>query len=266
MLREEPQQAANLDFPAGTGFTGMQNAGWGETMAAIGDSPGKQWPSAVVSRQSHTTLNAPVQSERHNSAVRKLRSIRKVAPLAAAALGLLALAVAADAQPEQPSEPPATSQSAEPISRIIATAIPNANFVATASRMATAHAQNSKLREFARNLARNQTSVARSLTARVNVIGPIIARRPPSAGGGAGGANVSAPQLLPDQASTLRQLSRLRGPGFDALYVSSVKESLAQLQTLYRDVAKADGDAELRSLAQRELPKLEETISALDTM
>jgi predicted outer membrane protein len=182
------------------------------------------------------------------------------------ALGLLALAASADAQPEPPPEASAASQPTEPNSRIIATAIPNANFVATASRMATVHAQYGKLREFARDLAEDQTSVARSLTARVNVIGPIIARRPPSAGGGAGGANVSAPQLLPDQASTLRQLSRLRGPGFDALYVSSVKESLAQLQTLYRDVAKADGDAELRSLAQRELPKLEEEISALGTM
>jgi len=184
----------------------------------------------------------------------------------AAALGLLALVAVAHAQPEPPPEVPAVPQSAEPISRIIATAIPNANFVATASRMATAHAQNGKLGEFARNLAKDQTSVARSLTARVNVIGPIIARRPPSAGGGAGGTNVSAPQLLPDQASTLRQLSQLRGPDFDALYVSSVKESLAQLQLLYRDVAKADGDAELRSLAQRELPKLEETISALGAM
>ena len=183
-----------------------------------------------------------------------------------AALGLLALVAVAHAQPEPPPEVPAVPQSAEPISRIIATAIPSANFVAAASRMATVHAQNGRLRELARDLAKNQTSVANSLTARVNVIGPVIARRAPSAGGAGGGPNLSAPQLLPDQASTLRQLSRLRGPSFDAFYVSSVKESLAQLQTLYRDVAKADGDAELRSLAQRELPKLEETISALNAI
>ncbi len=221
----------------------------------------------ALAKEGNEVLGGPAGIARgYDFAVRKLRSGRMTAPLSAAALGLLALAATADAQPEPPSEAPAASQPAEPITKIIATAIPNANFVAAASRMATAHAQNGKLREIARDLAKDQTSAANSLTKRVNVIGPVIARRSPSAGGGAGGPNLSAPQLLPDQASTLRQLSHLRGPGFDALYVSSVKESLAQLQTLYRDVAKAEGDAELRSLAERELPKLEETISALDTM
>jgi predicted outer membrane protein len=199
----------------------------------------------------------------------KLHFILKSAPSwARVVLALFALAATAAAQMglEPPPDASATSPPAEQIARLIATAIPNANFIASASRMATAYAHNGKLRELARDLAKDQTSVANSLIAWVNVIGPVVARRSPSAGGGAGAPNVSAPQLLPAQTSNLRQLSRLRGPGFDALYVASVKESLGQLQTLYRDLAEAGGDARLRSSAQSELPKLERTISALNAM
>jgi predicted outer membrane protein len=196
-------------------------------------------------------------------------NLKSAPPWTTRALALLALAAAAAAQTGTGTEPPppnaAALPPAEQITHFIATAIPNANFIASASRMATTHAQSSKLRKIALDLAKDQTSVANSLTAQVNVIGPIIARRSPSAGG-PGAPNVSAPQLLPAQASTLRQLSRLRGQGFDALYVSSVKESLGQLQSLYRDFGEAGGDAELRSVAKRELPKLEQTISALNGM
>jgi predicted outer membrane protein len=199
-----------------------------------------------------------------------LRFNLKSAPVwATRALALLALAATAAAQTGTSTEPPpaapAAVSPAEQIARFLDTAIPNTNFIASASRMATAYARDRKLRDIALGLAKDQASVANSLTAQVNVIGPIIARRSPSAGG-PGAPNVSAPQLLPAQASTLRQLSRLRGPGFDALYVSSVKESLGQLQTLYRDFGEAGGDAELRSIAKRELPKLEQTISALNGM
>jgi hypothetical protein len=45
----------------------------------------------------------------------------------------------------------------------------------------------------------------------------------------------AAPRLPPDQVSLLQQLSQLRGASFDALYVSSVKETLGQLQTLFRE-------------------------------
>jgi hypothetical protein len=69
-----------------------------------------------------------------------------------------------------------------------------------------------------------------------------------------------------DQMSLLQQLSQLRGQNFDSLYASSVKETLAQLQTLFRDFGEGGGDAGLRAIAKWELPKLEETISALNAM
>jgi hypothetical protein len=64
----------------------------------------------------------------------------------------------------------------------------------------------------------------------------------------------------------LKQLSQLRGPGFDSLYVSSLKETMGQLQTLFHEFGEGGGDAGLRAIAKRELPKLEETISALNAL
>ena len=88
---------------------------------------------------------------------------------------------------------------------------------------------------FSNDLAKDQTSVANSLTAWVNVSGPVVTRQNPYAAGGAGTTKIAAPRLLSDQVSLLQQLSQLRGASFDALYVSSVKEILGQLQTLFRE-------------------------------
>ncbi len=200
-----------------------------------------------------------------------MRFIQKFAPSwASRVLAFLAIATTAAAQAgteiESPPAAPAGLPPAEQVTRFIATAIPNANFIASASRMATAYAQNGKLREIALDLAKDQTSVANSLTAWVNVIGGVVTRRSPSAGGGAGAKNVSAPQLLPAQASNLRQLSRLRGASFDSLYVSSLKETLGQLKTLFREFGEGAGNADLRAIAKRELPKLEQAISALNAL
>jgi predicted outer membrane protein len=152
------------------------------------------------------------------------------------------------------------------MTRFLGTTIPGTNYIASASRMATTYAHNSKLRKIALDLAKDQTSVANSLTAWVNVSGPVVTRQNPYAVGGAGTTKIAAPRLLPDQVSLLQQLSQLRGASFDALYVSSVKETLGQLQTLFREFGEGGGDAGLRAIAKRELPKLEETISALNAM
>jgi predicted outer membrane protein len=140
------------------------------------------------------------------------------------------------------------------MTRFLGTAIPGTNYIASAGRMATAHAQNSKLRKIALDLAKDQTSVANSLAAWVNVSGPVVTRQNPYAAAGGGATRVTAPRLLPDQVSLLQQLSQLRGQNFDSLYVSSVKETLAQLQTLFRDFGEGGGDAGLRAIAKWELP------------
>jgi predicted outer membrane protein len=64
------------------------------------------------------------------------------------------------------------------MARFVASAIPNANFIAAASRMASTNSHNDKIRKFAEALAKDQTAVANSLEAWVNVNGPVVTRSP----------------------------------------------------------------------------------------
>ena len=189
--------------------------------------------------------------------------------LLAKALAALVLAVPAAAQTGVGANPPpvssGTSSPSELTAHFVASAIPNANFIAAASRMASAYARNGKLRDLAGELAKDQTTAANSLAAWVNVNGPVVTLRSPYTGKiGPGAAKLSAPQLLPPQVSNLQRLSAARGRDFDSLYVSTLTEALVQLQTLYRDFAQTGADPGLQAIAARELPKVEQTISALD--
>jgi predicted outer membrane protein len=189
--------------------------------------------------------------------------------LLAKALAALVLAAPAAAQTGVDANPPpvssGTSSPSELTAHFVASAIPNANFIAAASRMASAYARNGKLRDLAGELAKDQTTAANSLAAWVNVNGPVVTLRSPYTGKiGPGAAKLSAPQLLPPQVSNLQRLSAARGRDFDSLYVSTLTEALVQLQTLYRDFAQTGADPGLQAIAARELPKIEQTISALD--
>jgi predicted outer membrane protein len=188
--------------------------------------------------------------------------------LTAKALAALVLAAPAAAQTANP--PPVstgTSSPSELTARFVASAIPTANFIALGSRMASANSHNDKIRKFAEALAKDQTAVANSLEAWVNVNGPVVTLRSPSTGKiGPGAAKLSAPQLLPPQRSNLQRLSASQGRDFDSLYVSTLTEALVQLQTLYRDFSLTDADPGLKAIAVRELPKVEQTISALDAL
>jgi hypothetical protein len=157
--------------------------------------------------------------------------------------------------PPEPASPTKQVSPTEQITRFLGLAIPGTNYIASASRIATTYAHNSKLRKIALDLAKDQTSVANSLAAWVNVSGPVVTRQNPYAAEGGATTRIAAPRLLPDQVSLLQQLSQLRGQNFDSLYVSSLKESLSQLQTLYPDLGDVGGDAGLRAIAKRELPR-----------
>ena len=188
--------------------------------------------------------------------------------LLAKALAALVLAAPAAAQTGvDANRPPVSSGTTSPselTAHFVASAIPNANFIAAASRMASAYARNGKLRDLAGELAKDQTTAANSLAAWVNVNGPVVTLRSPYTGKiGPGAAKLSAPQLLPPQVSNLQRLSAARGRDFDSLYVSTLTEALVQLQTLYRDFAQTGADPGLQAIAARELPKVEQTISAL---
>lgn len=191
--------------------------------------------------------------------------------LMAIALAALMLAAPAAAQTGVDANPPpassGTSTSSELMARFVASAIPTTNFIALESRLASANSPNVKIRKFAEFLAKDQTAVANSLKAWVNVNGPVVTLRSPYTGKiGPGAAKLSAPQLLPPQANNLQRLSASQGRDFDSLYVSTLREALVQLHTLYRDFSLTNADPGLNAIAVRELPKVEQTISALNAL
>jgi predicted outer membrane protein len=199
---------------------------------------------------------------------------KRLSACAFAAKALAAMMVAAPAAAQtgvEATPPPASSpsgtSSSELMAHFVASAIPTLNFISTASRLAIANARSSKIRKFAEALARDQTAVATSLSAWVNVNGPVVTLRSPYSGEiGPGAAKLRAPNLLPPQVSNLQRLSASQGSNFDKLFVSSPMEALIQLQTLYRDFIQNGTDPGLRAIATRELPKVEQTISALDAI
>ena len=192
------------------------------------------------------------------------------------ALAAVAAAMPAAAQTGDPATPPpATSPSPAPsgsspselMAHFVASTIPTANFLATACRLAISNSHNAKIQKFAEALAKDQTTVANSLAAWVNVNGPVVNLRSPYTGQiGPGAARLSAPNLLPAQVSNLKRLSASQGSSFDKLFVSTQMEALVQLQILYRDFLQNGTDPGLRAIATRELPKLEQTISELDKL
>jgi predicted outer membrane protein len=194
------------------------------------------------------------------------------------ALAAVAAAMPAAAQTGNPATPPpAASPSPAPapsgsspselMAQFVASTIPTANFLATASRLAISNSHNTKIQKFAEALAKDQTAVANSLAAWVNVNGPVVSLRSPYTGQiGPGAARLRAPNLLPSQVSNLKRLSASQGSSFDKLFVSTQMEALVQLQILYRDFLQNGTDPGLRAIATRELPKLEQTISELDKL
>ena len=171
-----------------------------------------------------------------------------------------------DANPP-PASAPALSgpSSSELMAHFVANAIPTANFIGTAGRLAIAYSHNGKIQKLAQELAKTQTAVANSLSAWVNVNGPVVTLRSPYTGQiGRGAAKLAAPNLLPSQVSNLQRLSAAQGSNFDSLFVSTEMEALIQLQTLYRDFIQNGTDPGLHAIATRELPKVEQAISTLE--
>ena len=200
-------------------------------------------------------------------------SIFAVQALAAVAAAMPAAAQTGDpatpppAASPSPAPAPSGSSPSELMAQFVASTIPTANFLATASRLAISNSHNTKIQKFAEALAKDQTAVANSLAAWVNVNGPVVSLRSPYTGQiGPGAARLRAPNLLPSQVSNLKRLSASQGSSFDKLFVSTQMEALVQFQILYRDFLQNGTDPGLRAIATRELPKLEQTISALDKL
>jgi predicted outer membrane protein len=100
--------------------------------------------------------------------------------VAAAAVTPAAAQTGPEAAPPPAASPaPSGSSSSELVSHFVASAVPTANFIATASRLAISNSRNGKIQKVAETLARDQTAVANSLAAWVNVNGPVVTLRSP---------------------------------------------------------------------------------------
>src|ERR1700730_1296557 len=150
-----------------------------------------------------------------------------VATSAAAQTGVETNPPPASSPTPTPSGPsPSGTSPSELMAHLVANAIPTVNFIATASRLAIGNSHNSKIQKLAETLAKDQTAVANSLSAWVNVNGPVVSLRSPYTGQiGPGAAKLAAPNLLPSQVSNLHRLSAAHGSDFDSLFVSSETEA-----------------------------------------
>jgi predicted outer membrane protein len=221
-------------------------------------------------------LAVALRDKEKNVKITFLRKRLSARPIAAKAMAAMMAATPAAAQKGVEANPspaftpapaPSGPSSSELMAHFVATAIPTANFIGTASRLAIAYSHNSKIQKLAEELAKNQTAVANSLSAWVNVNGPVVTLRSPYTGKiGPGAAKLAAPNLLPSQVSNLQRLSAAQGSNFDSLFVSTGMEALVQLKTLYSDFILNGTDPGLHAIATRELPKVEQTISALEAL
>ena len=119
-----------------------------------------------------------------------------------------------EAAPSSSPQPQAVPAS-ELTSHFVATAVPTTNFIATASRMAISKSRNAKIQQFAGPLAKDQSAIANSLAAWVNVNGPVVTLRSPYTGQiGAGATKLKAPNLLPAQVTQLASPFGLEQPRF----------------------------------------------------
>jgi len=184
--------------------------------------------------------------------------------------------------------------------QFINTALPTAQFLDEASRMALRKSHNRNLRQAAHTIAMRQTIAANSMTAFLNAGTPtaglmtgrsVAAPQPANplapvgnmvmvpidaAGnvvgnvltGGALGAQPmarypTAVALLPNQIEDLKRLAARRGTAFDRLYVATQLDAMAQLLTIYRDYEQNGDNDALRRVAQHEIPLLERDIGRL---
>lgn len=204
----------------------------------------------------------------HHRGIKGVLASFPVRGFAAKAFVLLLLLAAGSSPPRASAtaslSPAPTHHVRERTQGFVAQAIPYANFVSQASRMAVAFAHDKKLRKLAADLARSQNAAAVSLAEWVNVSTSVVTRRSPYAGriGGAR-TRLSAPGLLPHHAKELQRLSVARGTRFDALYISTVRKALARLKGVYEQYGQGGADPGLQAIAADELPNVKHAISAL---
>lgn len=173
-----------------------------------------------------------------------------------------------DQTPPSSSAPEAARPTpADAMAHLVSNAIPTIYFITTASRLAMGKTHNGKLLKLAQTLVKEQTPAGASLAPFVNVNNAVVTLRSPFTGKvGPGARRLAAPNLLPSQAADLRMLSSAQNGKFDELYISTVMAALVQLQTLYHDYSLTGTDEDLNAIVTRELPKVEQSLSAFEAL
>ena len=72
--------------------------------------------------------------------------------------------------------------------------------------------------------------------------------------------------LLPSQQTGMDRLSTMSGKRFDAFYVTTQRDALRQLATLYTDYMSSGDDPALRAMAARQLPIVKQRLEQLRAM
>lgn len=151
-------------------------------------------------------------------------------------LGLLAALALAGPAPAQPA--PATPAAVD----FRAAAATNHAFEVEASRLALTRSSNPRIRNFARRVIREHAATARVLS------------------GGAPGRG-SRPPTDARADERLRQLGGLRGRPFDLAFAQMQVEALGEAVTLYSGYAQNGTDPELKALARKTLPRLQQQLT-----
>ncbi len=138
----------------------------------------------------------------------------------------------------------------------------NVDFLDRSSRMALENSKSTKVKEFARVQAKDQTLAANALYD-VTSKAPAEPLQTGRSVAIAGQAVPAVDNRLPLGQEDLDSIEGLNGIEFDEAYRAKQRDALLQVQADYEMYIAAGDDAALKEIATQELPKVKKQISAL---
>lgn len=155
--------------------------------------------------------------------------------------------------------------------------VPNVDFLDRSSRIALTNSKSSRIRDFARVEATEQTLAANALdgwietdkssVASVPADDPLLTGRSVALGDTAAVAQTAlADAPLPLGQEDLDRLDGLNGTEFDNLYRTRQKDALNQIAASYAEYLAKGDDTVLKGIARRELPKVKQQIAVLNKL
>lgn len=167
------------------------------------------------------------------------------------------------------------AHAASPVTRFFMNNVAaNLDFLEKSSRLALTHSDSPKVRTFAGSEAEEQAIAASAIDlwagARKTPFVAVASVDVPLQSGRSV-AVATGEQVMPDTrvalgSANLDRLKGLSGTGFDNLYWQQQLDALKQVETDYVSYAADGDDPVLRSIAERELPKIERRIESLSKL